>query len=105
MTSQRSVPLVISTYREEAAVARTALPAGHQVALALLAAVLLGVAAAAVALLSRRCRWRHLHPAAPQRVFVLTSAGRQKRVPSPLRSVLVQTCRAPAPVHHTPLRS
>ena len=104
MTSQRgSVPLVISTYREEAVAEQRALRPGHQAALALLAAVLLGAAAAVVALLSRRCRWRHLHGAAgpaAHRVFVLTSAGRQKRVPSPLRSVLV-----PVPVHHTPLRS
>ena len=107
MTSERSVPLVISTYRSAAPAQQEALPSGHQVALALPAALLLGAVAVAVALASRQCRWRHLRPAgaAARPVFVLSSASGQKRVPSPLRSVLVQTWSQPAPVHHTALSS
>ena len=104
MTSERSVPLVISTYRSAAPDQGSRLPSGHQVALALLAAVLLG---AAVALASRRCRWRHVRPdsGAVRPVFVLSSTGRQKRVPSPLRTVLVQTWSPPAAVPHSALSS
>ncbi|XP_043196309.1 uncharacterized protein LOC122367333 [Amphibalanus amphitrite] len=102
VTSERSVPLVISTYRSAVPTEQRALPLAHQAALALLAALLLGAVAVAAVLAARRCRWGHLQgegtaPARP--VFILRSAGRQKRVPSPLRRVLVESWSPPAPVH------
>ena len=94
MTSERSLPLVISSYRSAEPVEQRALPSVYLAALG--TALLLAAVAAAVALASRRYRWRP-DRSAPL-VSVLSSDVPQKSVPSPLTGAVVQMWVQPAPV-------